>query len=402
VEDAVKPVSSGFAFRVLARDGRARRAVLTTPHGDVDTPTFMPVGTQGSVKTLTPDEVASTGARVVLGNTYHLMLRPGAEAIAKLGGLHAFTRWPHAMLTDSGGFQAFSLSAGAPKTRVPGAAEGQEGDGHPARVDVDEEGFRFHSHLDGSAHVLTPERAVETQALIGADIQMQLDVCPPGDSPRHVVEEAVARTTRWAKRSLATARPPHQALFGIVQGGCFPDLRLAHARDLAALPFDGLALGGFSVGEPVERMHATLAEIAPALDAERPRYLMGVGTTRDILAAIDAGVDMFDCVLPTRNARNGQAITRFGAVTLKNARWRDDPRPIDERCTCACCARGYSRAYLRHLFMSREILSLRLLSLHNLHWYGELLAGARDAIAAGTFSSFSRETSKSAYPVDED
>ncbi|HEY4016355.1 MAG TPA: tRNA guanosine(34) transglycosylase Tgt [Polyangiaceae bacterium] len=399
----MKPVACGFAFQVLARDGHARRAILTTPHGDVETPTFMPVGTQGSVKTLTPDEVASTGARVVLGNTYHLMLRPGAEAIAKLGGLHAFTRWPHAMLTDSGGFQAFSLSAGAPKNRVPAAAaEGGEGEGQPARVDMREEGFSFQSHLDGSAHVLTPERAVEIQALLGADIQMQLDVCPPGDSTRDVVEEAVARTTRWAKRALATRRPAHQALFGIVQGGCFADLRLAHARDLAALPFDGLALGGFSVGEPLERMHTTLAEVAPALDDERPRYLMGVGTTRDILAAVGAGIDMFDCVLPTRNARNGQAITRFGAVTLKNARWRDDPRPIDEQCTCACCARGYSRAYLRHLFMSREILSLRLLSLHNLHWYGELLAGARDAIAAGNFSSFSRETYKSAYSVDED
>ena len=399
----MKPVTRGFAFRVLASDGRARRAVLTTPHGDVDTPTFMPVGTQGSVKTLTPDEVASTGARVVLGNTYHLMLRPGAEAIAKLGGLHAFTRWPHAMLTDSGGFQAFSLSAGAPKTRLPGAvAETPDGDGHPARVAMGEEGFSFQSHLDGSTHLLSPERAVETQALIGADIQMQLDVCPPGESVRSVVKEAVARTTRWAKRALATPRPASQALFGIVQGGCFADLRLAHARDLAALPFDGLALGGFSVGEPVERMHATLTEVAHALDAERPRYLMGVGTTRDILAAVGAGVDMFDCVLPTRNARNGQAITRFGAVTLKNARWRDDPRPIDERCACACCVGGFSRAYLRHLFLSREILSLRLLSLHNLHWYGELLPGAREAIAAGAFSSFSRETYKSAYSVDED
>jgi queuine tRNA-ribosyltransferase len=403
VEDAVKPVTRGFAFRVLARDGHARRAVLTTPHGDVDTPTFMPVGTQGSVKTLSPEEVASTGARVVLGNTYHLMLRPGAEVIAKLGGLHAFTRWPHAMLTDSGGFQAFSLSAGAQKTRVPGSpTESADGESHPARVAVDEEGFSFQSHLDGSAHLLTPEQAVRTQALIGADIQMQLDVCPPGESLRSVVEEAVARTTRWAKRALATPRPETQALFGIVQGGCFSDLRLAHARDLADLPFDGLALGGFSVGEPVERMHATLAEVAHALDAERPRYLMGVGTTRDILAAVGAGVDMFDCVLPTRNARNGQALTRSGVVAVKNARWRDEPRPLDERCACACCAGGYSRAYLRHLFLSREILSLRLLSLHNLHWYGELLAGAREAISAGDFSSWAESTYKSAYLADED
>ncbi|HEY8091944.1 MAG TPA: tRNA guanosine(34) transglycosylase Tgt, partial [Polyangiaceae bacterium] len=251
----MRPGAEGFAFRVLAQDGPARRATLTTPHGDVETPTFMPVGTQGSVKTLAPDEVASTGARVVLGNTYHLMLRPGAAEIAALGGLHAFTRWPHAMLTDSGGFQAFSLSAsGAPL------------------VGATEEGFTFKSHLDGSTHVLTPEEAVRVQALIGADIQMQLDVCPPGESTREVVEAAVARTTRWARRALASPRPPRQALFGIVQGACFAELRRAHAAELGELPFDGLALGGFSVGEPIERMHETLAEVAPTLDPERPRY----------------------------------------------------------------------------------------------------------------------------------
>jgi queuine tRNA-ribosyltransferase len=358
------PPTEGFAFRVTARDGEARRGVLTTPHGEVETPTFMPVGTQGSVKTLTPAEVASTGARVVLGNTYHLMLRPGAAEIAALGGLHGFTRWPHAMLTDSGGFQAFSLSTGGPS--LVGAAE---------------EGFTFKSHLDGSRHVLTPEEAVRIQGLIGADIQMQLDVCPPGESPRDVVAAAVERTTRWARRALASPRPTGQALFGIVQGACFADLRRAHAEELGAMPFDGLALGGFSVGEPIERMHATLVEAAPALDPERPRYLMGVGTPRDLVAAIGAGVDMFDCVLPTRNARNGQALTRSGRIVVKNARWKDDPRPIDERCTCACCAGGFSRAYLRHLYLAGEILCLRLLSLHNLHWYGELVAGARDAIS---------------------
>jgi queuine tRNA-ribosyltransferase len=405
------PVSAGFGFRVVARDGHARRAVLTTPHGDVETPTFMPVGTQGCVKTLTPDEVASTGARVVLGNTYHLMLRPGAETISRLGGLHQMTRWPHAMLTDSGGFQAYSLSVKSPKgvpTRsapddtqndTPGEGDGET---HPSLVAVDEEGFTFKSHLDGSMHVLTPERAVEIQALIGADIQMQLDVCPPGDCPRAVVVEAISRTTRWAKRALAAPRPRGQALFGIVQGGCFADLRRAHARELAELAFDGLALGGFSVGEPIERAHDTLREIAPELDPERPRYLMGVGTPRDLVTAIGAGVDMFDCVLPTRNARNGQAITRSGTVVVKHARWRDDPRPIDEECTCACCAGSYSRAYLRHLYLSREILSLRLLSLHNLHWYGELVAGARDAIGRGTFASWARETNNRAHPSDRD
>ncbi len=401
------PLAAGFAFRVVAQDGDARRAVLTTPHGDVETPTFMPVGTQGSVKTLSPEEVASTGARIVLGNTYHLMLRPSADTIARLGGLHAFTRWPHAMLTDSGGFQAYSLSAKTPKPRAPashdaGPHDAAEDDAFPARVDVDEEGFVFKSHIDGSSHVLTPESAVATQALIGADIQMQLDVCPPGDSPRAVVEEAVARTTRWAKRALSAARPRGQALFGIVQGGCFGDLRRAHARELGALAFDGLALGGFSVGEPIERMHETVRAIAPELDPERPRYLMGVGTTRDIVAAVGAGIDMFDCVLPTRNARNGQAITRFGPVVVKNARWRDDPRPLDEACACACCRGGYSRAYLRHLYLSREILCLRLLSLHNLHWYGELLASARSAIGAGDFASWARETLARASPAKHD
>jgi queuine tRNA-ribosyltransferase len=348
--------------------------VLTTPHGDVETPTFMPVGTQGSVKTLTPEEVASTGARVVLGNTYHLMLRPGAEAIARLGGLHAFTRWPHAMLTDSGGFQAYSLAAKGAQPLVGGS----------------EEGFTFKSHLDGSTHQLTPEGAVREQGLLGADIQMQLDVCPPGESPRDVVEAAVARTTRWAKRALATERPPHQALFGIVQGACFVDLRRAHAGELGALPLDGLALGGFSVGEPNALLHETLAQVAPALDRERPRYLMGVGTPRDLVLAMGAGVDMFDCVLPTRNARNGQALCRFGRIVVKNNRWKDDSRPIDERCACACCAGGYSRAYLRHLYLAGEILALRLLSLHNLHWYGEIVAGARAAMTERRYAAWAR------------
>jgi len=371
----LRPPTPGFAFRVVAEDGPARRGVLTTPHGEVETPTFMPVGTQGSVKTLTPVEVASTGARVVLGNTYHLMLRPGAEAIARLGGLHAFTKWPHAMLTDSGGFQAYSLAA----------------NGSQPLVGASEEGFTFKSHLDGSTHRLTPEEAVRVQGLIGADIQMQLDVCPPGESPRDAVAAAVARTTRWAKRALASERPPQQALFGIVQGACFVDLRRAHAEELGELPFDGLALGGFSVGEPNERMHETLCQVAPSLDRERPRYLMGVGTPRDLLLAMGAGVDMFDCVLPTRNARNGQALCRFGRIVIKNNRWKDDARPIDERCTCACCAGGYSRAYLRHLYLAGEILVLRLLSLHNLHWYGEIVAGARAAIAEGRYAEWARE-----------
>jgi queuine tRNA-ribosyltransferase len=378
----VRPSTAGFAFRVLATDGAARRAELETPHGTVQTPTFMPVGTQGSVKTLSPTEVAATGARVVLGNTYHLMLRPGAERIAALGGLRAFTRWPHVMLTDSGGFQAYSLAQPLAGSSLVAAAE---------------DGFSFKSHLDGSQHALTPELAVTIQGQIGADIQMQLDVCPPGDSPRADVEQAVARTSRWALRALRTPRPAGQALFGIVQGACFADLRKAHAEELAALAFDGsgfdgLALGGFSVGEPVPRMHEALAACAPSLDPERPRYLMGVGTPRDLVVAMGAGVDMFDCVLPTRNARNGQALTRAGRIVIKQARWRDDPRPIDERCTCACCAGGFSRAYLRHLYLAGEILCLRLLSTHNLHWYGELTGQARAAIEEGRYAAWARAT----------
>jgi len=387
------PRAAGFAFRVVAQDGHARRGLLKTPHGEVETPTFMPVGTQGSVKTLAPWEVASTGARFVLGNTYHLMLRPGAEAVARHGGLHAFARWPHAMLTDSGGFQAYSLSAGASASSRGRPRSGVAGDvPSPALVDSAEEGFTFKSHIDGSTHVLTPEEAVRVQALLGADVQMQLDVCPPGDSPRSVVEAAVARTTRWARRALAVPRPEGQALFGIVQGACFADLRRAHAEELAALPFDGLALGGFSVGEPIDRMHETLFHVAPALDPERPRYLMGVGTPLDLVRAIGAGVDMFDCVLPTRNARNGQALTRFGRIVIKQARWKGDPRPIDEQCTCACCAGGFSRAYLRHLYLAGETLCLRLLSLHNLHWYGELTAQARRAIADRAYAAWAHTT----------
>jgi queuine tRNA-ribosyltransferase len=371
-------VTAGFGFEVLAESGRARAARLTTPHGAIETPTFMPVGTQGSVKGLTPDEVSATGARIVLGNTYHLWLRPGAEAIAKLGGLHAFTRWPHAMLTDSGGFQAFSLAV----------AKGSK----DSLVKLEEEGVTFRSHLDGSKRHLSPEEAVRVQGLLGADIQMQLDVCPPGMSSRDVVEDAVRRTTRWARRALATERPAGQALFGIVQGACFADLRRAHADELAALEvdgpdgkrrFDGLALGGFSVGEPIERMYETLDEVAHVVDPARPRYLMGVGTPKDLIRAIDAGVDMFDCVLPTRNARNGQALTRSGKVVVKQARNKDDPGPIDPECACPCCRGGYSRAYLRHLFLAGEMTVLRLLSVHNLHFYGELVRGAREAIRAG-------------------
>lgn len=358
----------GFSFSVLARDGNARVGLLSTQHGEVPTPTFMPVGTQGSVKTLTPEEVAATGARIVLGNTYHLWLRPGPEVVARAGGLHKFTRWPHAMLTDSGGFQAFSLAE---------------------RRTSSEDGFVFRSHLDGSRRELSPEVAMQVQGALGADIAMQLDVCPPGEAPRAEVVEACRITTRWAARCLA-AKAPEQALFGIVQGGTHPDLRRAHADELGAMPFDGLALGGFSVGEPIAKMHDVVGEVASALDPERPRYLMGVGTPRDLLVAIGAGVDMFDCVLPTRNARNGQALTQGGRVVIKQARYKEDFGPLDPGCSCPTCSAGYSRAYLRHLYIAGEILVLRLITAHNLHLYGRLVREAREAILAGRYTEFAR------------
>lgn len=364
-------------FRITAQAGNARRGVLSTPHGDIDTPTFMPVGTQGSVKTLSPQEVAATGARVVLGNTYHLWLRPGPETIDTLGGLHECMRWPHAILTDSGGFQAFSLAD---------------------RCKVGDDGFTFQSHLDGARCHLSPEEAMRIQWLLGSDIAMQLDICPPGGSARAAIEKACATTTAWGKRCL-TARDRHadgtgktQAVFGIVQGGTEIDLRLAHAEELAALPFDGLALGGFSVGEPIESMHEALSEIGPKIDPARPRYLMGVGKPADLLRAVGCGIDMFDCVLPTRNARNGQALTRHGRVIIKNARYKNDREVLDPACTCPTCSGGYARGYLRHLFLAKEVLALRLLSVHNLHLYGQLMREARAAIDAADYESFCRST----------
>ena len=359
-----------ISFRVEVSSGVARAGVLTTPHGEVRTPAFQPVGTQATVKALSAEEVAATGARLVIMNTYHLWQRPGPELVAERGGLHEFSRWPHSITTDSGGFQAFSL---AERTRV------------------DEDGFEFSSHLDGRRLRLSPEEAMRIQGLLGSDIAMQLDVCAPAGSARRDLELAVERTTRWAERCLA-AKFPAQALFGIVQGGLDVELRLAHAEALAKLPLDGLALGGFSVGEPIESMHETLARVAPSLDAARPRYLMGVGTPLDIVRAIAAGVDMFDCVMPTRNARNGQAFVPGGKLVIKNARYRNDPRPLDENCVCDACRGGYSRSYLRHLYVAGEILALRLLTHHNIQYYQSLVAGARAAIVAGHFAAWAETT----------
>ena len=353
-------------FRVEAEDGHARVGVLETPHGVVPTPAFMPVGTQATVKATTPDEVAASGARMLIANTYHLWLRPGPDVIAAHGGLHAFMKWPHAIATDSGGFQAFSLAE---------------------RVRLTEDGFEFASHLDGSRHLLSPEESMRVQGLLGSDIAMQLDVCPAADAPRSEVVAAVERTTRWAERCV-DARSPGQALFAIAQGGIDVDQRLAHAEALARLPVDGIALGGFSVGEPSATMHRTLAAVAPHVDPARPRYVMGVGSPSDLIRAIAAGIDLFDCVLPTRNARNGQAFVRTGKLIIKNARHAADRSPLDEACGCPVCASGYSRSYLRHLFVSREMLAHRLLSVHNLHHYGRLVADARAAITRGGYSDW--------------
>jgi queuine tRNA-ribosyltransferase len=364
-----------FSFRLLAADGAARRGEIVTPHGIVATPAFMPVGTQASVKGLSPETVRATGADIVLANTYHLMLRPGAERIAALGGLHRFMNWSLPILTDSGGFQVMSLS----QLRK-----------------IEERCVTFRSHLDGAMVELSPERAVEMQMLLDADIAMQLDECIKLPSPRAEIERAMRLSLRWAercKRAFETqgkARDGY-ALFGIVQGGDDPQLRVESARALIDIGFDGYAIGGLAVGESAEVMRRTIDETVPALPADRPHYLMGVGTPDDLVEAVARGIDMFDCVLPTRNGRHGVAFTRYGPVTLKNARHAGDPRPLDETSGCPA-ARDYSRAYLHHLVKSGEILGGTLLSTINLAYYQELMAGLRTAITAGRFAEFQAAT----------
>lgn len=357
---------NGFGFNVLATDGAARRGHLSTAHGPVDTPAFMPVGTAATVKGMTSDQVAATGAQIVLGNTYHLMLRPGAERIASLGGLHTFMKWPHAILTDSGGFQVMSLAT---------------------LRKLDENGVMFRSHLDGAMVALTPERAVEVQNLLGADIVMQLDECTRLPASRSELERAMQLSLRWAERCKRAfeGAGPGRALFGIVQGGDQPDLRLASVKGLIDVDFPGYAIGGLGVGEPQAVMLEMLDIVCPALPRDKPRYLMGVGTPDDIIEAVRRGVDMFDCVMPTRNGRHGVAFTRFGRVNLKNARHADDPRPLDPESDCPA-ARAYSRAYLHHLVKANEMLGAMLLSLNNLAYYQSLMATLRAAIAAGRFA----------------
>ena len=356
-----------FSFRLEHQDARcrARRAVFQTPHGPVHLPAFMPVGTQGTVKGLTAEQLAATGAQMVLGNTYHLALRPGEKVVAELGGLHAFMGWQGPILTDSGGFQLFSLAA---MTRIS------------------EAGAVFRSHIDGSLLELSPERAVEIQEDLGSDVAMVLDHVVPLPAERAAVREATERTVRWAERCRAAHRRTDQAQFGIVQGGLDEELRVECARRLAELDFAGYAVGGLSVGESPDEMYRVLDFTTPALPEQKPRYLMGVGRPPDLLEAVQRGIDLFDCVMPTRNGRNAVAFTDEGPVRLRNLKFERDPRPLEAHCPCAACRHG--RGYLRHLFMAREMLGPVLLSIHNLTYYQRVLAGAREAIAADRFIEY--------------
>ena len=355
------------SFELTARDGAARTGVIRTTRGDVRTPAFMPVGTAATVKAMMPESVRETGADILLGNTYHLMLRPGAERIARLGGLHRFMNWDRPILTDSGGFQVMSL-AGLRK--------------------LSEQGVTFKSHVDGSRHELTPERSMEIQRLLGSDIVMCFDECPALPASDEDVARAMRLSMRWAARSKdAFGDRPGHALFGIMQGGVNRDLREESAEALVKIGFDGYAVGGLAVGEGQEAMFGVLDYAPGFLPEEKPRYLMGVGKPDDIVGAVKRGIDMMDCVLPSRSGRTGQVFTRRGQINIKNARHQDDPRPLDEHCTCPAC-RNYSRAYLHHVFRSQEMISGMLLTWHNLHYYQEIMAGMRAAIAEGRFAAW--------------
>ena len=363
-------MTSRFSFALHATDGQARTGVISTPRGEIRTPAFMPVGTAATVKAMMPESVRATGADILLGNTYHLMLRPTAERIARLGGLHKFMNWDRPILTDSGGFQVMSLAALRKLT---------------------EEGVRFASHIDGSKHMLSPERSMEIQRLLGSDIVMCFDECPALPATEAEVAKSMRLSMRWAQRSRdAFGDRPGHALFGIMQGGVTRDLREESASALTAIGFDGYAVGGLAVGEGQEAMFGVLDYAPGFLPPDKPRYLMGLGKPDDIVGAVERGIDMLDCVLPSRSGRTGQAWTRRGQVNIKNARHMDDPRPLDEACTCPAC-RNYSRAYLHHVFKSQEIISSMLLTWHNLHYFQELMQGLRAAIAVGGLAGFVRD-----------
>jgi queuine tRNA-ribosyltransferase len=384
-------VASTFRFSVTASEGEARLGELHTAHGVVSTPAFMPVGTQGAVKAVLHRDVLELGAEIILGNTYHLFLRPGEDIIARCGGLHRFIGWSRPILTDSGGFQVFSLA----ERRV-----------------VSEQGVEFRSHLDGSRHLLTPERAVDIQARLGSDIAMVFDECLGYPATREEAEASMTRSARWARRCRdrllewqssrgGVVTNPSQAQFGIIQGGVFSDLRAASAEASLGIGFEGYAIGGLSVGEPTDLMYSVVHDTARQLPVDRPRYLMGTGTPEDLVECVARGIDMFDCVLPTRNARNGQLFTSEGRITIKNARYAADERPVDPRCGCYTC-RHHSRAYLRHLYMAGEMTAGTLNTLHNLSFYLDTMKRIRDAIAFRTFETFRQEFLRSAsrLPLD--
>jgi len=356
---------SSFSFDLLAADGHARAGLIHTPHGKIPTPAFMPVGTQATVKAMSPRDLNAVGASIILGNTYHLYLRPGDERIARLGGLHAFMGWDGPILTDSGGYQVFSLAQ---------------------RRKIDADGVTFRSHIDGSEHRFTPEKVAAIQENLGADLVVCLDECAPAQDYDYNVQ-ALARTHAWAQRCKAAQTRSDQALFGVVQGGVFADLREQSARFLTGVGFDGYAIGGLSVGETKEQMHATLEVVTPILPADQPRYLMGVGTPGDLIECVARGVDMFDCVLPTRTARNGSALTRGGRINLRNARFADDADPIEPGCTCYACTH-FSRAYVRHLTKANEILGHHLLTVHNLHLLLTIAREMREAVLEGHFQAY--------------
>ncbi len=365
------PESFRPSFDLLRNDGTARRGRMRLFHGEVETPNFMPVGTAGTVKGITPEELRGMGAQIILSNTYHLFLRPGVELIEEMGGLHRFMGWDRPILTDSGGYQVYSL-------------EGLRR--------LDEDGVEFKSHLDGSLGRLTPELVVNIQERLGSDIMMVLDECPPHGADLQHLDRAIARTSRWAERSIRARKRPHLGLFGIIQGGIDHARRAAHARTLAGMEvggvaFDGLAIGGLGLGEGEKEFVETVRITTDAMDPKRPRYLMGIGRPEDILNGIEQGVDLFDCVIPTRNGRNGQAFTSAGVIKIKNLKYRNDSRPLDEACGCPVCT-TFSRAYIRHLYLADEMLAPRLLAHHNLHFYEQLVKDARDAIDAGRFVEY--------------
>ena len=361
------PYALGLGDRAMPAGGRGQAGAADV--FEIETPTFMPVGTVGSVKAISTTELRAMGAQIILGNTYHLYLRPGHDRVERLGELQKFMHWDGPMLTDSGGFQVFSLS-GLNK--------------------ITDNGVTFQSHIDGSRHLFTPELSMEIQRALGSNIVMAFDQCPPFPATPEFVKQAMRRTVDWAKRGLEVPLKPHQARFGIFQGGLDVELRKQSISDLSGLPFDGFALGGFAIGEPMEMMHQVVRHVAPLMPREKPRYLMGVGRPEDLVEAVRAGIDMFDCVMPTRNARNGQLFTSVGRVNIKNAKYMDDDSPLDPNCTCETC-RDYSKAYLRHLFVAGEMLSARLNTIHNLHFYLDLMRQMRKAILADSFEEWSKD-----------